>query len=124
MVTQIVKPKHLLYVAVDGVAPRAKMNQQRSRRFRAERDQREANKEAIASAKVESRSDLFDSNCITPGTEFMENVSKHIQWFLRKKIKEDPLWNHLRVIYSGPEVPGEGEHKIMQFIRDQRSNPN
>ncbi len=67
---------------------------------------------------------MFDSNCITPGTAFMEEVDKHIRYFIQKKIKEDPLWRDLEVIYSGHDVPGEGEHKIMQHIRDSRARPD
>lgn len=66
---------------------------------------------------------IFDSNCITPGTEFMEMVGKHLRLFIRKKVKEDPQWRDLEVIFSGHDVPGEGEHKIMQYIREQRCKP-
>jgi 5'-3' exoribonuclease 1 len=89
------KPKRV-FLAVDGVVPMAKIRQQRVRRFK--------------SAWL--RKEGWDSNAITPGTEFLLRISECIRYFIRKKIKEDPLWKNLSVIFSGPEVPGEGEHKV------------
>lgn len=51
-------------------------------------------------------------------------VDRHLQYFIAKKMKEDPLWRNLRIEYSGHAVPGEGEHKIMQWIRDARASPS
>ena len=109
-----VKPKKLLYLAVDGVAPRAKLNQQRSRRFRAAEEQKQLKVRAQAEGETPSS---FDSNCITPGTEFMANLCHHLRFLVEMKLQEDPLWKGVTVILSGPDVPGEGEHKIMDFIR-------
>jgi len=120
MVTEIAKPKKILFMAIDGCAPRAKMNQQRSRRFRAAQDRLELLAQARDRGDVVDEENMFDSNCITPGTEFMEQVGKHLRWFIRKKMKEDPLWRNLEVTFSGHDVPGEGEHKIMQYIRELR----
>jgi 5'-3' exoribonuclease 1 len=122
IITQIVKPKVSLYMAIDGVAPRAKLNQQRSRRFRSAKDMAEATKDM---PKDESGgTGVFDSNCITPGTDFMAKVSEVIKYFIQKKIKEDPIWRNLRVIFSGHEIPGEGEHKIMEHIRMMKNQPD
>jgi len=119
IITQIVKPKVSVYMAIDGVAPRAKLNQQRSRRFRSAKDMAEATKDM----PDRSSAQVFDSNCITPGTEFMARVSDAIKYFIRKKLKEDPLWKNLKVVFSGHEIPGEGEHKIMQHIREMKAAP-
>lgn len=124
MVTEIVRPKKVLFMAIDGVAPRAKLNQQRARRFCAAEGRTDSINQAKAKGEVVDEDNLFDSNCITPGTEFMDTVSRHLKWFIRKKVKEDPLWRNLTIVFSGHDVPGEGEHKIMQFIRDLRADPN
>lgn len=99
-----------LIIAIDGVAPLAKINQQASRRIR---------------AAMDSTSDrVFDSNSITPGTEFMINMDK---FFVGEKRDDKKVagWigvNSLTlprtVIYSSHMVPGEGEHKILQMIRE------
>ena len=63
-----IKPKKLFFMAVDGVAPRAKMNQQRSRRFRTAKEAKEVREKAESKGEKLPDEKAFDSNCITPGT--------------------------------------------------------
>ncbi|XP_017055153.1 5'-3' exoribonuclease 1 [Drosophila ficusphila] len=119
----LIKPQKLFFLAVDGVAPRAKMNQQRSRRFRSAREADQL--EAKAAQRGEKREhERFDSNCITPGTEFMVRLQEGLRAFLKTKISTDPLWQRCTVILSGQETPGEGEHKIMDYIRYMKAQPD
>lgn len=49
----------------------------------------------------------------------MVNLSIHLDFYIQKKLQDgDPVWSRIqRIVFSGPEVPGEGEHKIMDYIR-------
>ena len=86
-----IKPTKFVYIAVDGVAPFAKMHQQRLRRFK-----------VPLSDKV-----IFDSCNITPGTVFMN------------QLKQALIANKLpNAIFNFADSPGEGEHKIMKYIRN------
>ena len=83
----------IIYIAFDGVAPKNKMNQQRSRRY--------------------GRSfnpDEFDLCNISTGTRFMKDMCIYITHKLHEK-------GYPHVIFSGHNVPGEGEHKIMDHFR-------
>lgn len=140
MVLRMLKPKKLLYMAVDGVAPRAKMNQQRSRRFRASQESQEK-AEQVKQIKDDLRSngvdvdsfsrkdDHFDSNVITPGTDFMLNLSASLRKWIDDRLSPDyedtdGIWpKDMVVILSDAAAPGEGEHKIMDFIRKQKAAP-
>ncbi len=140
---KLVQPTTVLYLAVDGTAPRAKMNQQRARRFRSAKDAEMLQSEINARmniASVSSSSSLassqqqqqlmqgsngkrFDSNCITPGTDFMLKLSLALQKWVHYKMQTDLFWkNGATVILSGPDVPGEGEHKVMDFVRYHQAN--
>ena len=128
----IVRPKRLLYLAIDGVAPRAKMNQQRVRRFKAalEIETEERIYEELA-AEFEKdgrpappRKPRWDSNVITPGTPYMESMTKALRFWIQYKLSTDPGWKHLRVVLTDSNSPGEGEHKIVQFIRSERHRPD
>lgn len=121
---QIIKPKKLFFMAIDGVAPRAKMNQQRGRRFRSAREAEKLEEDAKEKGEVLPTEKRFDSNCITPGTVFMARLHEQLKYFVKHKMSTDPLWSKVKVILSGHETPGEGEHKIMDYIRWSRSQPD
>ncbi|CAK7197772.1 5'-3' exoribonuclease 2 [Sporothrix eucalyptigena] len=138
-VVNMVRPRKLLMIAVDGVAPRAKMNQQRSRRFRSaqEAKEKEEDKEELLKLlKQQNGGTLpeesleavtkkaFDSNSITPGTPFMDILAASLRYWCAYKLNTDPGWAKMKIIISDASVPGEGEHKIMDFVRAQRASPN
>ena len=64
---------------MDGVAPRAKMNQQRSRRFRSAKEREENDKKARQKGEILPTDKKFDSNTITPGTDFMVRLDKQLR---------------------------------------------
>ncbi|XP_077472097.1 5'-3' exoribonuclease 1 isoform X2 [Stigmatopora argus] len=121
---RIIKPRKVFFMAVDGVAPRAKMNQQRGRRFRSAKEAEEKIKKALEKGEVLPTEARFDSNCITPGTEFMVKLQEQLTYFVHNKLSTDKLWQNVKIYLSGHETPGEGEHKIMEFIRSETAKPH
>jgi 5'-3' exonuclease len=65
-----------------------------------------------------------DEALTTPGTPFMVKLSEQLRYFVNKKISEDANWREVQVVLSGHEVPGEGEHKIMEYIRLSKAQPD
>jgi 5'-3' exoribonuclease 2 len=132
-VLMMARPRKVLMIAVDGVAPRAKMNQQRARRFRSAQDAKIKDEERAREIRErELRGEMidqsiktksWDSNAITPGTPFMDRLAEALRYWVAYKLSTDPGWADLQVIISDATVPGEGEHKLMSFIRSQRSDP-
>ena len=120
---QVVRPKRLLYIAIDGVAPRAKMNNQRERRYKFVDEVRIFKQKATQEGQEISEG-YFDPNGISPGTTFMLKLNEELQRFVERKMGSDKLWQGIEVIFSGVDVPGEGEHKMMQYIREHQEEPN
>lgn len=129
---------HADHEFVDGVAPRAKMNQQRSRRFRSAKEAKEKDEDKEELLKLLKKQNggivhedtstmmqkkTWDHNAITPGTPFMDILAACLRYWCAYKVNTDPAWERVKVIISDATVPGEGEHKIMEFIRSQRSSP-
>ena len=85
-----------LFIAFDGVPPMAKMKQQRERRYKAMNEKREG----------------WETVQITPGTTFMRKLDAAVHAHFEPQRSQ---FEWLRI--STSDEPGEGEHKIFEWLR-------
>lgn len=109
-----VNPSEIFYVAVDGVAPVAKINQQRQRRFGYANDY----KSIIHKKHHIPHNDSWSNIVITPGTDFMYRLHLKLDSHFKRRAKTSgSRGTTYDIIYSSYMTPGEGEHKILQHIK-------
>ena len=126
---QFISPEKLAYITFDGVAPIAKMEQQRTRRYKSNKSRKET--------------EIWNTTNITPGTPFMVKLSVRINNYFSPFRIEDAQSNRsnpfitaveggilnenwckmqyktkIKIMTSCSDEPGEGEHKLFQYIRD------
>lgn len=110
-IIDFVNPSESIYIAVDGVAPIAKINQQRKRRYKSVIDMEYTNK---MNQKYNINKNTSWSNIvITPGTNFMNKLDTSLKNYFKSNKK---------VIYSSYKECGEGEHKIIRYIKENTKN--
>jgi 5'-3' exoribonuclease 1 len=97
---QLINPSRV-FIAFDGVPPMAKMKQQRERRYKSW---------VISEWSKEEK--VWDTVQITPGTPFMKRLDEELHTFF-KPYRSKYTEFHL----STSQEPGEGEHKLFDFIR-------
>ena len=104
----LIEPTKTIYIAFDGVAPFAKMDQQRTRRYK-------TSFMSKISFGMETPKSGRNSAMITPGTDFMVLLSSRISHhFMHSELK----YKVNKIVVSAADVPGEGEHKMFQYMRD------
>ena len=112
---ELLLPMERVLIAFDGVAPVAKLEQQRKRRYMTW-----YNEKIIAELKNEkSASTTWSTSSITPGTDFMKQLTSEI------KLHFQSNKNNINIMISASDEVGEGEHKIYEYIRqnsDYHSN--
>lgn len=102
VLVNLINPEEIV-LCIDGVAPISKQIQQRQRRF-----------------LVKKTNGGFDSNCISPGTDFLYNLGLYLKSNIEKKLEE--TWLNVSTIYFMDSlVPGEGEHKLFDFLRSNKT---
>ena len=141
---ELINPKYSVFIAFDGVAPVAKLNQQRERRYKSwfttiveqainrkndakdilknnnEKDIRDRQSKDINKTVQKA----WNTSSITPGTRFMTKLNIRMRDFIETQVRTtlsttDNYSTNLKYIYSGSDIAGEGEHKLFEYIRSK-----
>lgn len=102
----IINPVNTVIIAFDGVAPMAKLEQQRTRRYKSWFQSK------ITNSIFNKNEETWNTTSITPGTAFMKQLNKEITEYFENVVITP------KIIVSTTDEPGEGEHKIFQYIRE------
>jgi len=114
----ILNPSDRVFVAFDGVAPVAKLNQQRERRYKSwylGEMEAQRRRELSNKAKVAAPKPAWNTSAITPGTKFMNALHKKLTEYYAAN---NGNGNTPKIILSSSNEPGEGEHKLFEYIRE------
>lgn len=121
----IISPKQRVYIAFDGVAPVAKLEQQKNRRYKSWFEKqlcnelRQRENKVTPSSSEEEKQFSWNTVAITPGTVFMKELGKGVRMFFKNKYKptQKKTCSIEEIIVSPSDKAGEGEHKIYEYIR-------
>jgi len=104
----LLKPDQNVFIAFDGVAPVAKLEQQRSRRYKSLYQNN-----IMKSIFKDTKPDPWNTTAITPGTMFMKKLNEK----LRAAYNNPSKYSFDNIILSPSDKYGEGEHKLFEYIR-------
>jgi len=117
----IISPSDKVLVAFDGVAPVAKLDQQRNRRYKSWfQNELSKNIESTTSSNYTSSNNCWDTCSITPGTQFMNKLGDYIRNYFVNDLNKAVELGVKEIIVSCSQHVGEGEHKIFKYIRDNQ----
>lgn len=116
----IIQPQKQVIIAFDGVAPVAKLEQQRGRRYKSWYIDNMRKK-----IYNDNKPSPWSTTAITPGTSFMKELNEKLLEASRDhSLMTSAYINNCNILFSGSDIAGEGEHKIFSYIRDNPTKHN
>lgn len=69
-----------------------------------------------STASSSSAGQAIDRVALTPGVELLHDIAAAVEYYAYVRLQSNPRFARLKVRISGPDVPGEGELKIFDFL--------